>query len=186
MLKNRFLSVILFLSIMSIFAQAAESEKRGLNFLSSTSSWEVGITGDYAREGENGDRTESAFGAGLRGAYRFFDYFSAVLEYKYWSSVENKGIGGNTDIHRVIASLNADLWPEKWHTPYIIAGLGYENYPDKNEIAHKNGAIANLGLGYRFMIVSHISIIGEVKWRSNLNEGGDQGGIVTMGANYHF
>ncbi len=182
-LKRFFISTLIFAAVF-INVQAAEDQK--MNFLSSTSAWEIGVTGDYAREGENGDSTESAFGAGLRGAYRFYDYFSAVLEYKYWSDVENKRTKGSTDIHRFIASLNADLWPEKRHSPYVIAGLGYEKYPDEDETAHENGAIANLGFGYRFMVVSSVSIIGEIKWRLNFDQGSDQGGIVTMGANYHF
>ena len=185
-MQNRLLGIVLFLSMISVFAQAVEPENEKLNFLSSTSAWEIGITGDYAREGENGDKTESAMGVGLRGAYRFFDYFSAVLEYKYWSNVENKGMGGSTDIHRFIASLNADLWPEKRHSPYIIAGLGYEKYPDKEKIAHEDGVILNLGFGYRFMVVRSVSILGEIKWRSNIDQGSDEGGIVTLGANYHF
>jgi hypothetical protein len=46
MQKNRFLGIVLFLSMMSVFAQAVEPENEKLNFLSSTSAWEIGLPGD--------------------------------------------------------------------------------------------------------------------------------------------
>ena len=184
MVINRFFISALFFAAVTVSTHAVEDFKR--NFLSDTSSWEVGVTGDYAMEGENGDNTKSAMGFGLRGAYRFIDYYSAVLEYKYWPGVEKKGGGESTDIQRVAVSLNADLWPEKKHTPYLIVGLGYEYYEDEDALGHENGLITNLGFGYRYMIFSQVSIVTEAKWRLNITQEHDDGTILTLGANYHF
>ncbi len=189
MLQKLLTTSLIAASLLSSAGLAEDDQRtkeKNLNYLIVSSQWEVGITANYAWEGRDTDPLDNALGLGLRGAYRFLDAWSLVAEYDYWSGVDGGLNKGDTDIHRFLLNLNADLWPEKRHTPFVLGGIGYEKYPDLQNTTHENGAITNFGFGYRYKFTKNISMLGEARWRQNFDHSDDDGAIFTVGLNYHF
>jgi len=192
MLKKLLTASLVASSLLSSAVLAEDDQRtkeKNLNYLIVSSQWEIGATANYAWEGRDEDPMENSTGLGIRGAYRFLDAWSVVAEYDYWSDVDSNNKGqylGSTDIHRFIASLNADMWPEKRHSPYAIGGVGYEIYPDEDHSTHKDGWITSFGFGYRYKITTQVSLAGEAKWRHNFDHNDDDGAIFSLGLNYHF
>ncbi len=149
------------LSAPAVFAEdSAVGAKTG--FLKSN--WEIGVIGNFNSVGD--DSLSNNGGIGIRGAYRFADYWRVTADASYNPSVSQDNSSEDTDYIRLMVDINYDFFPENRHTPYLLAGLGYAMLPDTPD--DRDGLLTNLGLGYKFLAGESIGIEVEACWISNL------------------
>jgi len=118
--------------------------------------YEVGIGIQYDAEGDNSDNLQSNGGLLLQGSYRFAPALSVTGNFAYSNGVNYSHYDKKTDIYRFIADVNYDFLPQKFFSPYIFAGLGYESFSDTP--VDRDGFLAGFGGGVRFYFTKSMGL----------------------------
>lgn len=179
MLKKLYLPALLMLGTSFTQVWADEMPEGSVG----SKNWEVGIMANGFVEGTNDDNQQSSGGGGLRAMYRFDPNWTVVGEYMFTSSASTRESKDKFDIHRMLATVDWDAWPEKEWTPYFALGAGYESFPD--QAAQKNGMVAVFGPGVRFIFTDYLGLNVEAKYKQNLDHQ-DVAVILSIGLNYRF
>jgi len=165
-----------------LIASAAVAEENTAQNTIAQHRWEVGISATGFIEGSKGDDLKSSGGGGIRIGYRWDRSWSMVGDYLYANDVGINDKTEESDIHRILASVNWDAWPDDTYTPYLLVGGGYEAMPDFDD---RDGMLAFLGGGVRYVFAENWGLNAEGKLKWNLDHA-DQGAIVTFSLNYRF
>ena len=174
------------LVLMVTIPLAAEQLKE--NLLVKKGDFELGITANYAVEGQKTDVLDNSLGFGLTASYHFLDAWSINLKYKNFSDVDTSIVNQEPlNIHRYLMNVHYSFLGGESQTPYLIGGLGYAVYEGENTEStfHEDGSIYNLGLGYRYQVTEKMSILAESIYHNNFKNN-NTGAILTLGTNYHF
>lgn len=118
--------------------------------------YEVGVGLQYDFEGDNNDALQSNSGLLLQGSYRFAPALSVTGDFAYSPSVHYNNYSKNTDIYRFIANVNYDFMPDKFFSPYLLVGLGFESFSDTP--TDRDGFLGDFGAGMRFYFTKSIGL----------------------------
>jgi hypothetical protein len=143
--------------------------------------WEFGVSAAALFEGASGDGLDNDFpGVGLRAGYHFTEKWSLVGEILY--TTPNYGTQ-NVDVVDYIGSVGYDFSPIKSVTPYTSFGLGYRTISD---VSGRDDFNFVFGAGVKIPMYDSFQFMMEGKGRWNLEDGGEQGMLGTLGVNYFF
>lgn len=186
MLKKLSLPALLMLGTAFTHISADEMPQDSV----SAKKWEVGVMANGFIEGSDNDGLQSSGAGGLRTMYRFKPNWTVVGEYMFTSKASVRNSDDKFDIHRMLATVDWDAFPEKKWTPYIALGAGYESLPD--DAAERNGVVAVYGLGIRVTLNNffglnndYLGLNAEAKRKDNLDHR-DVNVLLTVGLNYRF
>ena len=163
-------------------AAVAETEENTAQNTIAQHRWEIGISAAGFVEGNTGDNLKSSGGGGIRVGYRWDPSWCIVGDYLYTNDVGINDKTDESDIHRILASVNWDAWPDDSYTPYLLVGGGYETMPDFDD---RDGALVFLGGGVRYIFAESWGLNAEGKLKWNLDHT-DQNAIITLSLNYRF
>ncbi len=175
MLKKTLISV----TAGGLLTMAAAAENTAI----ASKKWEVGIGAAGFIEGSSGDGLQSTGAYALRTNYRFKPAWSLTGEYMFSPNGNYRDRDDRTDIHRVIASVDWDAYPDDYYSPYLAAGIGYEEF--SGDASNRNGALAAFGGGIRFNFTETIGVNLEAKYKMNLDHQ-DTNVLLTGALNYRF
>ena len=145
--------------------------------------WEIGIGAAGFIEGSSGDGLQSTGAYALRTNYRFKPEWSLTGEYMFSGNGNYRDHDNKTNIHRAIASVDWDAYPDDYYSPYLAAGIGYEEF--SSDAANRNGALAAFGGGIRFNFTETLGVNLEAKYKLNLDHQ-DTNVLLTGALNYRF
>lgn len=179
MLKKLYLPALLMLGTSFTHVLAEEMPQGSVG----AKKWEVGVMANGFIEGSSGDKLQSSGAGGLRTMYRFEPNWTVTGEYMFTSRTSFSDTDDKTDIHRILATVDWDAWPERTWTPYLALGAGYESFPDY--AVDRNGAIGVFGGGVRFVFTDELGLNVEAKYKVNLDHQ-DVNVLLSLGLNYRF
>lgn len=125
--------------------------------------YEVGVTATVEDPDNDAKLDENLKGLGVRGNYRVTDNWLAGLSYEKFQDADYEDIDEETDLDRYFLNAIYEFNPKNSYTPYIIAGIGYQDVD--NEIKDfDSGAIGQIGLGWKTKITEYLNFLIEGKY----------------------
>ena len=107
---------------------------------------------------------DSLKGFTLRGNYRITDNWLAGLGYERFNDADYEdNIDKETDINRYFLNGFYEFNPSADYTPYIVAGLGYQDV-DEEIRDFDSGTVAQLGVGWKAKITEYLNFLLEGKY----------------------
>ncbi|WP_281950801.1 OmpA family protein [Nitrosophilus kaiyonis] len=129
-----------------------------------TNKYEVEALGNVEYTDNDLDLESSLKGFGIRGNYRIDDNWLAGLGYQRFSGADyEKSSKDDTDINRYFLNAFYQFNINKSYTPYIIAGLGYQDVKDEID-EFESGTIAQVGIGWKTKITEYLNFLIEGKY----------------------
>jgi opacity protein-like surface antigen len=144
----------------------------------------AGVNGSFENFDENLIDFDDAVGFGVRGGYRFQEWFAVELQYEWSGTFDGDVISSEIDLYYL--GVNAKVYPLKtWIDPYLLLGVGlaYGHLDTPFGDADESAAALRFGMGVEVPVYDALRLsvdAGYVQPTGNL----DDFAYATMGVGF--